>query len=81
MNIIANLSQVVKLLTAEKVIVSIPVIPGVNDSIDEMNNIVKIVVNSGVKKVRLLPYHVLGSAKYEKVGRVYEMQDKTISND
>lgn len=62
-------------LGAEKVIVSIPVIPGVNDNADEMQQITRIAKEAGVKMVRLLPYHALGSAKYAKLGKKYEMED------
>jgi len=55
-----------------EVIVRIPLIPGCNDSKENILSIVE-VLNSlnEIKKVHLLPYHELGISKYEKLNRKY----------
>ena len=51
--------------------IRIPVIPGFNDNMSEMEAMASI-VNSlpGVRKVTLMPYHTLGKSKYETLGMV-----------
>ena len=49
-----------------------PIIPGVNDSEEELRRIGKFC--AGLKRldhIQLLPYHKLGTATYEKLGRPY----------
>ena len=49
--------------------IRIPVIPGFNDTLDEMEAMASIVNPlSGVQKVTLMPYHTLGKSKYETLG-------------
>jgi len=58
---------------ADKIIVSVPVVPGVNDNAEEIKSISDYCRNLGVKKIRLLPYHSLGESKYYDLGREYKM--------
>jgi len=55
------------------VTVRIPLIPGVNDSAEELNAIGRILrrLGSGVKNVELLKYNILGASKYPAVGLEY----------
>ena len=57
----------------QNVIVRIPVIPGVNDTTDELSSMGQILrqLGSGVQKAELLKYNTLGVSKYPAVGRVY----------
>lgn len=57
-------------------VIRVPVIPGFNDRVDEIESIARF-SNSlkGVKKIHLLPYHRLGQDKYEGLGREYLMGD------
>lgn len=55
-----------------RLVVRTPVIPGINDSEEELRLIGKFCV--GLKRldhIQLLPYHKLGTATYEKLGRPY----------
>ena len=61
------LENLKKLLAAKKdIIIRIPVIEGVNDSVSEMNEIRQFFATYGKpKQVELLPYHKMGCVKYE----------------
>lgn len=49
--------------------IRIPVIPGVNDSMEEMENIKEFLAGCGnPDKVELLPYHAMGEHKYRAIG-------------
>ncbi len=55
--------------------IRIPVIPGYNDSennLEETANMCRS-LGSSVKLVQILPYHRLGIAKYERIGKSYAM--------
>jgi pyruvate formate lyase activating enzyme len=55
------------------VIVRIPVIPGVNDSLDDARAFADLLRPIGVSGVQLLPFHQFGSRKYELLGWDYRM--------
>jgi pyruvate formate lyase activating enzyme len=58
------------------VIVRTPVVPGVNDSEEEIGAIVEFVnAAGGAAGYELLPYHRFGEAKYGKVGKIYPLKD------
>ena len=57
-------------------VIRVPVIPGFNDRVDEIEAIARFADTlTGVKKIHLLPYHRLGKDKYEGLGREYLMGD------
>lgn len=58
---------------SEKIIITIPVVPGVNDSELQIKAIAVYCNSIGIKKSRLLPYHSLGESKYYDLGREYTM--------
>jgi pyruvate formate lyase activating enzyme len=57
-------------INGPEVFVRIPVIPGFNDSLDDMRQILDIVckVKAPIARVDLLPFHRLGRQKYEALG-------------
>ncbi|MCR5793405.1 MAG: glycyl-radical enzyme activating protein [Lachnospiraceae bacterium] len=56
--------------------IRIPVIPGFNDTVEEIVEIAKFSKKLGnVARMHLLPYHRLGQDKYEGLGRPYLMGD------
>ena len=67
------LQNLQKLLSLGKAIwVRIPIIPGVNDTEDEMRNIRRFLEACGMpERVELLPYHAFGEHKYAAVGREF----------
>jgi len=59
-------------LTSERVTVwaRIPVIPTVNDTVEDMQRIKEFILASGSpERIDLLPYHDIGNYKYEALGR------------
>lgn len=72
-----NLSEIIKL--NRKVIARIPVIPDFNHSDIEINNILGYCVEKGIKEVDFLPYHNLGKSKYGKLGLVYTLDHKMLT--
>jgi pyruvate formate lyase activating enzyme len=72
------LSNAKKLARSGKaVIIRIPLIPGCNDSRQNLTQTVKFIRQElpGINEVHLLPYEMIGVAKYERLGRVYALDD------
>ena len=66
--ILENLAKLLK--SGKDVIVRIPVIPGVNDSHEDMHKIkIFFETNGNPQKVELLPYHAMGENKYCAIGK------------
>lgn len=57
--------------------IRIPIIPGLNDTEENLRATSEFCLELGpsVKTVQILPYHRLGSAKYERLHRKYELED------
>ncbi|MFX4261112.1 glycyl-radical enzyme activating protein [Pelotomaculum propionicicum] len=57
--------------------IRIPVIPGYNDSEENIRATSEYCAKLGpsVKLVQILPYHRLGSAKYERLGKKYKLEE------
>jgi len=57
-------------------VIRVPVIPGFNDTVDEIRGIAEFAdMLPGVKKIHLLPYHRHGQDKYDGLNREYGMKD------
>ena len=53
-----------------KIWVRVPVIPGFNESFDEMDAIANLLLKTGnIEKITLIPYHRLGMEKYQQIGK------------
>jgi pyruvate formate lyase activating enzyme len=61
-------------MNPSKITVTIPVIPGVNTSMEMMGEVAALCHGMSIGKVRLLPYHSFGAFKYEALGREYLME-------
>jgi len=66
-----------------EVVVRVPIIPGLNDSKDNISNTIKFVASlrGNIKRVELLPYHKFGESKYERLGRKYPLKGLKIPSD
>ena len=71
--ILDNLQIVVK--SGVDVIIRIPVLSGLNSTVEEMADTAKLIRDSGLNKVHLLPYHKYGVGKYEMLDREYPLED------
>ena len=69
------LDNLKRLLEAEKTVwVRIPIIPSVNDTVEEMQRIKAFLKSCRApKKIELLPYHAMGEQKYADIGKVAEV--------
>jgi glycyl-radical enzyme activating protein len=54
-------------------IIRVPLIPGYNDSKENLQELAKFATRLGVHKIDLIPYHELGVSKYERLGMNYIM--------
>ena len=61
-------------MSAKQIIVRTPVIPGFNDSPEEIQKIARLVKSLGIKELHMLPYHRYGQSKYSLMGRKYDFQ-------
>ncbi len=55
------------------VIVRLPVIPGVNDGADDLDTLAGFMTAHGLRDVDLLPYHRMGSDKYQRLHLAWRM--------
>lgn len=70
--IIDNLRKLADIIP-ERITITIPVIKDVNSSLEQMEEIAKLCNDLDIKRVKLLPYHAMGTGKYEELGKAYEM--------
>lgn len=82
--IISNLKKLME--QAREIWIRVPIIPGVNDTIQDMEKICKIIEGQKcVREVTLMPYHGYGNSKYKTIGRScnyfppYEITDEMLS--
>lgn len=79
--ILENLIKLRKNFPKINIIVRTPVIPGLNDSDENLIDTVKYLKEiGGVNDYELLPYHAYGSAKYQQIQMEYQLQDITAPN-
>lgn len=58
-----------------------PVIPGINDSDNDIKEICGFIDTINNVEYELLPYHKLGVSKYKSLGRKYQMPDVELTNE
>lgn len=71
--IINNLRTLVKI--GKNVIPRIPLIPMYNTDEENINAIVSLIKELGLKEVHLLPFHQYGSKKYDYINKEYSLKD------
>lgn len=71
--ILDNLRRVLSIKEPQDVIIRIPVIPGCNDSLENISASARFAADLGFLLVELIPYHRFGVSKYEQYGMVYPL--------
>jgi pyruvate formate lyase activating enzyme len=71
--ILANLRRLLATSPRPAVVVRTPLIPGFNDSVEEIAAIIDFLTEVQAARYEVLPYHRLGTPKYEYLGRRYPM--------
>ena len=71
-NILGNLEALVA--AGRRVVVRMPVIPGVNDSSQDIRAACDYLAGLAVERVEFLPYHPTGTEKYRRLGREYFLE-------
>ena len=69
------LSNLRRIPRQKKVWLRIPLIPGFNDSEENLTRVSELGREIGVEKVSILPYHKLAEEKYKQLGKRYTMAD------
>ena len=59
----------------------VPLIPGYNDSAENLEAIARFGLEIGAEKVSLLPYHIWGKSKYARLGWRYPMEEVPLPPD
>lgn len=71
--ILDNVKRIVE--RGKEIIVRVPLLSGINDSIENIRALGNLMSGLSIKRVDLLPYHKLGVKKYERLGIEYKLQE------
>jgi pyruvate formate lyase activating enzyme len=69
--ILDNIRRAAKL---RRVIIRVPVVPGCNDSEENIAAVASFAKTIGTEEIHLLPFHQFGSDKYERLGMKYTLK-------
>ena len=67
----ANLEALARSPRDARVVVRIPIVPGFNDSPENLRSTARFLVELGLSEVNLLPFHRLAESKYDQLGLTY----------
>lgn len=59
----------------KKIFARMPVIPGINDSDEDINAVIEFLSPLNIAQVNLLPYHAFAMDKYGRLNRDYKLKD------
>jgi pyruvate formate lyase activating enzyme len=59
----------------------IPIIPGMNDSVENISATAKFVKEIGLELINILPFHRLGESKYTELGKTYQFAEQKPPTD
>ena len=80
--ILDNIEKVAALHPETGLIIRVPVIPGYNDSVENILQTARFVCHlKGVERIELLPYHRLGVSKYGVLFREYDLRHVEIPQE
>ncbi len=64
-----------------EIIIRMPIIKGVNDNFEHVDNVIRFISNLQITEVNLLPYHKMGMDKYKRMDLQYKMNGDEIPTD
>jgi len=67
--------------SGKPIVMRIPMIPGCNDSKENIRATAEFVSQMNVERVDILPFHQMGSNKYKRLGRVYQLDEASPHSD
>lgn len=68
--------------SSARLVVRVPLIPGVNDTEEELRHIAEIIQSlPRVERIGVLPYHKFGENKYALLNRKYEMENTNVPSE
>jgi len=73
--ILDNLRRIPSVMSPEDVIVRFPVIPGCNDTTENISDMAEFVTGLGFKQIELIPYHRMGVSKYAQYDMTYPLPE------
>jgi pyruvate formate lyase activating enzyme len=62
-------------LASKCIIIRLPLIPGINDGIDNLEAIANQMTRLRLKKIDLLPYHTIAKDKYRRMGMEFKLEE------
>lgn len=77
--ILENLKRLAE--NGSKILLRLPIIPGINDDGDNIARIAEFMVSNDIKRISLLPYHRAGIEKYVSLDRAYKMKGTGTPSD
>ena len=78
--ILANARKLAE--TGAQIVFRTPIIPGMNDTQEDLNLLAEFIMSlPGEQKLELMPYHSIGSGKYEALGMRYLLSDVVAPNN
>jgi len=73
--ILRNAKRIFTSTMDSQIIIRVPILPGCNDSKENIEATIRFVAESGGKMIELLPYHKFGISKYSQYGLQYELNE------
>ena len=71
--ILENLKRLLE--KKKKVFLRMPIIPGVNDSTEAIEEACKLIAELDIEQLNLLPYHNIAKGKYQRMSKDYKLLD------
>jgi pyruvate formate lyase activating enzyme len=75
-NILANIEWIAKSDWKGNLLLRMPVIPGLNNSVENARETASFMQLCGLNEINLLPFHRLGASKHEQLGLEYPYNDQ-----
>ena len=72
--ILTNIRKISE-LKGNAAVISFPLIPNCNDSVENLEKMVQFMLEIGITKINILPFHKLGLHEYEELGREYPVKE------